>query len=68
MSYIAQQKLIYCTTRNQEGTFAAGEIRRNIKFTAFWCVFLTKIKVEPESGYKKLSIKQPSKKKIINLK
>ena len=31
----------HCTPRNQEGTCAAGEIRQNIKFAPFWCVFLT---------------------------
>ena len=36
-------------SRNQAGVFATGEIRHNIKFTDFWCVFLTKIKVDPES-------------------
>ena len=35
--------------RNQAGVFATGEIRQNIKFAAFWSVFLTKIKVDPES-------------------
>jgi hypothetical protein len=33
----------------QAGLLATGEIRQNIKFVAFWCVFLTKIKVDPES-------------------
>ena len=40
---------IDCPSSNQAGVFATGEIRRNIKFAAFWCVFLTKIKVDPES-------------------
>ena len=39
---------INCTSRNNQGPFATGKIRRNIKFAAFWCVFLTKIKVDPE--------------------
>ena len=55
---------IYCTPRNHVGTIAAGKIKRNIKFAAFWCVLLTKKKVYPESWCNKLSIKQPSKKKI----
>ena len=38
-----------CPSRNQTGVFATGEIRQNIKFWAFWCVFLTKLKVDPES-------------------
>ena len=38
-----------CPSRNQAGLFATGEIRQNVKFAAFWCVFLTKIKVDPES-------------------
>ena len=42
-----------CTPKNQEGTFAAGEIRRNKKIAAFSCVFLTKIKVDPENRYTK---------------
>ena len=56
--------LLYCTPRNHQGTIPAGKSRRNVKFVAFWCVFLTKIKVYPESWCYRLSIKQPSKKKI----
>ena len=41
--------LVDCPSRNQAGIIATGEIRQNIKFAAFWCVFLTKIKVDPES-------------------
>ena len=40
---------IYCPSRNQAGVFATGEIRQNVNFAAFWSVFLTKIKVDPES-------------------
>ena len=40
---------INCTSRNNQGPFATGNIRRNIKFVAFLCVFLTKIMVDPES-------------------
>ena len=40
---------INCPSRNQAGVFASGEIRQNIKLAAFWCVFLRKIKVVPES-------------------
>ena len=54
----------HCPSRNQAGIFATGEIRQNIKFAAFWCVFLTKKKVDPESWWKILSIKQLRKKKI----
>ena len=48
------QKIIHilrinCTSRNNQGTSATGKIRQNIKFEVFWCVFLTKIKVDPES-------------------
>ena len=50
--------------RNHAGTIPKGKIRQNIKFGAVWCVFLTKIKVDPESWYKKFSNKQPRKKKI----
>ena len=42
-------RLINCPSRNQAGIFATGEIRQNVKFATFWCVFLTKIKVDPES-------------------
>ena len=42
-------RTLYCPSRNQAGVFATGEIRQNIKFADFWCVFLTKIKVDPES-------------------
>ena len=55
---------IYCTPRNHQGTIATGKMRKKVKFAAFGCVFLTKIKVYPESWCNKLSIKQPSKKKI----
>ena len=40
---------INCPSKEQAGLFATGEIRQNIKFAAFWCVLLTKIKVDPES-------------------
>ena len=40
---------IHCTSRNNQGPFAKGKIRWNNKLAAFWCVFLTKIKVDPES-------------------
>ena len=43
------QVFIDCPSRNQAGALATGEIRRKIKFVAFLCVFLTKIKVDPES-------------------
>ena len=46
------------------GLFATGEIRRNIKFAAFWCVFLTKNKVDTESWWRILTVKQLRKKKI----
>ena len=46
---LAFQAGIDCTPRNNQGTFATGKIRLNIKFAAFWCLFLTKIKVDPES-------------------
>ena len=38
-----------CPSRNQAGVWATGEIRQKFKFAAFWCVFLKKIKVDPES-------------------
>ena len=41
--------LLYCSPRNHAGVSATGKIRPKIKFAAFWCVFLTKIKVHPES-------------------
>ena len=57
-------KCIHCTPRNHQGTIPVAKIRRNAKFAAFWCVFLTKIKVDPESWCNKLSIKQLRMKKI----
>ena len=42
-----------CPSSKHQGTFATGKIRPNIKFASFWCVFLTKIKVDPESWLKK---------------
>ena len=41
--------IIDCPSRNQVGVCATGEIRQNVTLAAFWCVFLTKIKVDPES-------------------
>ena len=38
-----------CPSGNQAGLFATGEISQNLKFGAFWCVFLTKINVDPKS-------------------
>ena len=38
-----------CPPRNHAGVSATGKIRPNIQFAAFWFVFLTKIKVDPES-------------------
>ena len=55
---------VHCTPRNHQGTIPADKMRRNAKFAALWCVFLTKIKVDPESWCKKLSIKQLRVKKI----
>jgi hypothetical protein len=40
---------VYCPPRNHTGIIGTGKIRPNIKFGAYWCVFLTKIKVDPES-------------------
>ena len=40
---------LYCTSGNNQGTFATGKIRQNTKIAAFWCVFFTKKKVDPES-------------------
>ena len=36
-------------SRNNQWTFATGKISQNIKFAAFWCFFLTRKKVDPES-------------------
>ena len=55
--------LLNFTPRKHAGTIPAGEIRQNSKFAAFWCVFLTKMKVDPESWWK-LSLKQLRRKKI----
>ena len=40
---------INCLSRKHQGTFVTGKIRPDIKFVAFRCVFLTKIKVDPKS-------------------
>ena len=40
---------LYCPSRKHAGVSATGKLRPNIKFAAFGCVFLTKIKVDPES-------------------
>ena len=45
---IAKIKINYSSPHWIE-PFATGKIRQNIKFADFWCVFLTKIKVDPES-------------------
>ena len=37
-----------CPPRNHTGLSATGKVRPNIKLGFFWCVFLTKIKVDPE--------------------
>ena len=41
--------LLYCAPKNPAGVSATGKIRLKIKFAAFCCVLLTKIKVDPES-------------------
>ena len=48
-SFLISANFLHCPSGNQAGDFATGEIRQNLKFVAFWCVFLTKIKVDPES-------------------
>ena len=63
-SIIFEKNKIDYTSQHWIEPFATGKIRQNIKFADFWCVFLTKIKVDPESWCKKLSIKQLRKKKI----
>ena len=49
LSNILHNQSLNCPSSYQPGLFATGEIRQNIKFAAFWCVLLTKIKVGPES-------------------
>ena len=39
----------YCPPRTQAGVSDIGKIRPTVNFAAFWCVFLTKIKVDPKS-------------------
>ena len=56
--------VINYTSRLSIETIPAGKIRGNVKFADFWCVFLTKMKVDPESWCNKLSIKQLRMKKI----
>ena len=48
-SLFVEHPQIHCPSTDQAGLCATGEIRQNIKFAAFLCVFLTKIKVDPES-------------------
>ena len=61
---MAEEYVVYCPSSYHAGLFATGEIRQKIKFVSFWCVVLTKIKVDPESWGKIISIKQLRKKKI----
>ena len=48
--------VVYCPSRNHAGVSATGRTWQNIKIAAFWCVFLTKIKVDPEIWWKKNSL------------
>ena len=59
---LLNSSLINCPSRNQAGVCATSEIRQNIKFAAFLCVFWTKIKIDPECWCKLLSFKQFRKK------
>ena len=63
-NHFTHKKGIDYTSRLSIEPITAGKIRGNVKFVAFWCVFLTKIKVDPESWCNKLSIKQLRMKKI----
>ena len=56
--------MVDCPPRHHAGVSDTGKIRPDIKFAAFWCVFLTKIRVNPESWWKKHLIKQLRTKKI----
>ena len=56
---------LYYTSRLSIKPIPAGKIRGNVKFAAFWCVFLTKMKVDPESWCNKLSIKHLRVKNIF---
>ena len=51
MSSFEEDDVLTLDYSSQHGIepFARGKIRQNIKFADFWCVFLTKIKVDPES-------------------
>ena len=40
---------INCTSKHSIQPIPAAKTRRNAKFAAFWRVFLTKIKLDPES-------------------
>ena len=57
--------LLYYTSRLSIEPIHSGKIRGNVRFAAFWCVFLTKMKVDPESWCNKLSIKQLRMKIIL---
>ena len=43
---------VYCPPRNHTEIIVTGKIRPNIKFGSFWYVFLSEIKVDPESWWK----------------
>ena len=49
---------LYYTSRLSIEPIPTGKIRSNVKFAAFWCVFLTKMKVDPKISFNKPSIKQ----------
>ena len=53
---------LYCTLRNHKETIPAAKIIHN---TAFWCVFLKKIKIDPESWCSYLCIKLRQMKKNL---
>ena len=53
-----------CTPRKHQGTIPAAKIMPNAKFAAFLGVFLTKMKVDPDSWCNNLSIKHLRVKKF----
>ena len=56
-------EMINYPSRDQAGLFATGDIRQNIKFEAFWCVFLTHKKREILKAGEKYSLLNSSEKR-----
>ena len=44
-----QTAVLHYTSQLSIEPIPVGKIKRNAKFAAFWCVFLTKMKIDPEN-------------------